>query len=267
MMVKIWRGFGKPGHYRVSQTPAAFITGMPKSGTTAVVRLMGLCAGAESVSDPFHILDQRGIKYRDNLFAGRMSCVRLMRRHRTVFRGALVKDPNLIFFFNEVRTAYPGATWIATVRDPRDNIRSILNRLGLPGRSELLKDLPSDLGETWRRVLEGRTPSLPGGTVIERLAARWVAVANVYRQAATSMVLSRYEDFVVDKEVVIQSLCRAAGLEPVKSISEYVDRQFQPAGDRSVSWQEFFSPQDLASIDGICGNLLPAFGYRQSSAA
>ena len=103
--------------------PRVIITGMPKSGTTAIARLVGVASGKKVVSDPFNILDNRGIEFRDPLFAGELSIGWLIRRYASVFRAEIIKDPNFIFFADDMMRLFPDANWIFTVRDPRDNIR------------------------------------------------------------------------------------------------------------------------------------------------
>lgn len=247
--------------------PLLFISGMPKSGTTAILELMGIASGCATVNDPFHRLDRRGVVFRDDLYGGRVTLGQLIERHPRVFRGEIIKDPNLIFFFAELAEGYPDTGWVFTIRDPRDNIRSLLNRLKLRGRAEALEPLPDNLGDTWRRVLEGRTPEIPGRDPIERLANRWVRMAEVVADAGERVIVSRYEDFVRAKERHVEKLCQNAGLEARYSIAEHVDRDFQPKGDRNVVWSEFFGERELRCIEGICGEWMQRFGYGPADGA
>jgi hypothetical protein len=41
-----------------------------------------------------------------------------------------------------------------------------------------------------------------------------------------------------------------------------VDVQYQPRGDRGVSWLEFFGRENLRRIEGICGGRMAQLGYR-----
>jgi hypothetical protein len=40
-----------------------------------------------------------------------------------------------------------------------------------------------------------------------------------------------------------------------------MDRQFQPRGDRTVSWADFFGPERLAAIERQCAAEMKVFGY------
>jgi hypothetical protein len=247
--------------FRPAEAPRVLVTGMPKSGTTAIARLMGLATGRSVVSDPFHLLDRQGVRFRDELYGGTMSTSDLVEGHPRVFRAVILKDPNFIFFKSEIHALYPSASWVFTVRDPRDNIRSLLNRLKLPGDSRKLVKLPAHVTDTWRRVLEGRTPHLPGATPIEVLAHRWVRSLELCLSGTPAMKISRYEDFVVDKEERIRTLSEECGLTPTNALGKHVDRPFQPRGNRTVSWDEFFSPTDLSRVTEICSGMLREFGY------
>lgn len=245
--------------------PGVFISGMPKSGTTAILRLMGLASGATTLNDPFYKLDLQKVDFRDALFEGQLPLSSLMRRYPRIFRGELVKDPNLIFFYEDLAATYPEAGWVYTVRDPRDNIRSILNRLHLPGRVDAITPLLDDVQGAWKRVLDGRSPTLGGRDPFERMAKRWVRMAEEVDRAGDRVEVSRYEDFMQGKEAQIATLCRAVGLDPVHDIAEHVDTQFQPKGDRRAVWSEFYGPEELATIDRVRAPWLEKFGYAPSS--
>ena len=227
------------------------VTGMPKSGTTAVAMLLGAASGSSVASDPCYQLDRAGIRFRDALYAGELSLSQLIADNRDFFRAELVKDPNFPFFMDELQTAFPSARFVFVLRDPRDNIRSILNRLELPGR-------PSDISgvampDPWRRMLEGRAPAVPGANYIECLAHRWRLAYRNYRAAADWMHLVRYEEFDDAKEQTVVGVLEQLGLPHDRGIDHLVDQQFQPKGDRSVSWSDFFAPESLEAIEGICG--------------
>lgn len=244
-----------------SGSPQVFVSGMVKSGTTAVLELVARCSGLSSVNDPLYRLDRAGVQYLDALFDGSVALPDLMRRYPGAFRGQVVKDPSLVFFREQLAVSFPGSKWIFTVRDPRDNIRSVLNRLRLPGRSGPIAGLPPGINDTWRRIIEGRTPDLPGHNPVEVLAARWEKVAALIPADSPSGVTCRYEDFVKDKEQYIRGLCQKIGLQPRHSISDVVDQDFQPRGDRNVNLVEFFGEDQLEVIQSICANGMRRFGY------
>ncbi len=239
---------------------------MPKSGTTAILRLMALASGEQACNDPLHELDRKDLSLRTHLFEGKVRLPELMNRYRRLFRGSLIKDPNFVYFHEELAERWPSASWVFTVRDPRDNIRSILNRLRLPGTNVAIEAAKPGIHGNWADVLAGRNPELAGRNPIERMAYRWVRNAEIIAGLAGVGIVSRYEDFERDKEGTIAQLCRTAGLTPNFTLGTATDQQFQPRGNREVSWYEFFGHEELKTIDGVCSSWLAHFGYPLSSA-
>jgi hypothetical protein len=234
---------------------------MPKSGTTALARLLGEASGLDVNSDPFHRLDRKGVVFRDALFGGELSIERLLAEHRATFRGGLVKDPNFPFFLTELLRLFPSAGFVFIVRDPRANVRSILNRLDLPGRPDEADDRPTNVSDTWRRVLEGRTPDVECRDYVHCAVERWRITTAAYRRHADRVTLVRYEDFNRDKPGVVKATLAGLGIPGDRPIDHLVDRQFQPRGDRTVSWAEFFGPERLAAIERRCAEEMKALGY------
>lgn len=247
---------------RLPERPV-LVGGSPKSGTTAIAMLLGVATETAVASDPFHRLDQRGIDFRDRLFTGRLPIGRLIDDHPDVFAAGIIKDPNFAFFIGPLLECFPHSRFVFIARDPRSNIRSILNRLAIPGDAgqdrvdAMLRELP----EGWRRVLTGRTPDVAGSDFIERMAHRWNAAVDVYRSYVDRVRLVSYEEFNRDKENVIASLAADVGLELKRPLGAAADRQFQPRGDREVEWAEFFGERNLARIERICADRMRSLGY------
>ena len=111
--------------------PRLVVIGMPKSGTTVLAMLLGAASGSTVASDPLHRLDKAKIRFRDALYGGELSLSRLVAENQKFFSSSLVKDPNFTFFMDQLRGTFPLAKFVFIVRDPRDNIRSMLNRLAI----------------------------------------------------------------------------------------------------------------------------------------
>lgn len=240
------------------------IIGMPKSGTTAVAKLFGACSGLTVCSDPFNQLDQRGIEFRKELFSNKISLEQLWRRHRTSFSGEVVKDPNFPLMMDQLLTFRPEAKKVFLIRNPYQNIRSILNRLGIPGHQDQI-DSSSGIPKTWSFLLTGSTPSMPGASYIERLAWRWRVSTEGYLDHKEQCILIRYEDFNQNKVESIKSLVKECGLAPRNIIEHLVDHQFQPKGAPATDLRSFFGGSNWAKIDEITGPLLHEFRYHDQS--
>lgn len=246
--------------------PRIVVTGMPKAGTTALAMLLGEAAGLQVNSDPFHRLDQARIEFRDALFDA-LPISSLLQEHRHEFRGGVLKDPNFVFFLADLLRLFPNAGFVFIVRDPRANIRSILNRLHLPGRPEEAVGRTADVPPTWRRVLEGRTPHVDCADYVQCIVARWKLTVQEFMKHTDRVELIRYEDFKEDKPAAVSSTLRRMGVQASRPIEHMMNQQFQPRGDRSVRWPEFFGEQRLTAIEHDCAVEMAALGYATGEGA
>ena len=237
-----------------------FILGHHKSGTTAIAALLAEISGQQVTIDLFYQIDSQG-HLREQLFSRKLSFSDFVQTHKFYFSTCLNKAPNFTFFYDEMCQCFPKAKFIFVVRDPRDTIRSILNRLEIPGHLDQLQSME---GIAWKSMLEGRNPDVVGNNYIERLANRWNLAADTYISHEEEISLIRYEDFVLDKVGTISSLARQVGLKPIHNIADKVNKQYQPRGDRNVNWSKFFGTNNLRRIETICRDRMNCFGYSLS---
>ena len=238
------------------------VAGMPKSGTTAIATLLAKAANVDVCSDPFHQLDtQKKVAFRDQLFSEELSLESLWRQHRELFRGTVVKDPNFPLLLSQLKQFLPEAQFVFIMREPRDNIRSILSRLKIPGNPTEGSRLASEVPGTWGRVLNGTSPDMPGKDYLEKMAWRWRISAERYFENRDGVHLIRYEDFRRDKQNQINRLAKDLAFANLSDISSFVNVQFQPKGKRPESIEEFFGKDNLERIEAIVGPLLAGFGY------
>ncbi|MGI8875709.1 MAG: sulfotransferase family protein [Egibacteraceae bacterium] len=236
-----------------------FVVGNQRSGTSVIAQLMGEMAGLSTAID---LYDEMIRPSYHEVLAGTLDIASFVDKNRLDFSRDLVKEPNLTFLCDELARFFPRAQTVFVVRDPRDNIRSILNRLQVPGD---LADLDhrafAAITPAWRMILDSAGAALPDGNYIARLAHRWVRMARVYRDHEESMVLIRYEDFVQDKEESLRQLVRQVGRAPAHDVTARLDVQFQRPGDAAVPLQEFFGQQNLEAIEAVCASEMRFFGY------
>ncbi|PHQ75635.1 MAG: sulfotransferase family protein [Marinobacter sp.] len=237
------------------------VAGMPKSGTTAIASLLAEAAAVDVCSDPFHQLDSKGVSFRESLFSGALPLEDLWRQHRSVFSGTVVKDPNFPLFLGELKQFLPEAQFVFIVREPRDNIRSILARLKIPGNPAEGNPLLGNINATWSKVLNGTSPDMPGSDYLEKMAWRWRLSAERYLENQERTHLIRYEDFRKDKKAQIEHLAGELGYSGLKDISSLVDIQYQPKGERPSNLEDFFGKENLQRIDAIVSPVLKRFGY------
>ena len=238
------------------------VAGMPKSGTTAIAKLLGAATEKKVCSDPFYQLDVQGVNFRHALFSGALSLESLWRKNRRVFKGGIIKDPNFPLLLTQISDFLPESHIVSIVRDPRNNIRSILNRLKLPGNLNSEQLDMSGISPTWKNVLTGVMPDIPGNNYIELMAQRWKLSAEEFIKSDNIKSSIRYEDFNISKSASIMKLANELGYTNLANIDHLVDVQYQPRGDKSSSWLEFFGEKNLDIINEITGPILDEFGYQ-----
>jgi len=247
---------------RVNPRPL-FVLGNQKSGTTAIAALL---AEATDRSVTLDLTREVWKPTFQGIPSGDPSFSDFVARNRWGFSRDLVKEPNLTLFYPELVAAFPEATFLFVLRDPRDNIRSLLNRLQLPGDLEALSEVAWSTDNPhstpgWGFVFDGRWRGIPGEHYIDRLAHRWRVCLEVYTANSEDMHLCRYEDFQADKRGTIASLARDLGYPVVADLGDRIDYPFQPGGDPSTVWAEFFGLENQARIETICAEGMQAMHY------
>ncbi len=235
-----------------------FLLGNQKSGTTAIAKLLALAAGKteETYLRGFsqHILE--------DIYYKRLPLKEAIRRRaKFEFSREVIKECNLTFFYDQLRELYPDSPKVFIVRDPRDNIRSILNFVQIPGN--LCRIKPADLPEMleWRHILDSSWLGVQGTHYIDSLAGRWMAAVDAYLQHPSEFILVRYEDFKADKTGTIHALCNALCLPVKADIAPYLEVPFQPPGVPPKSWIAFFGEDNLKRMEQICSERMREFAY------
>jgi hypothetical protein len=238
------------------------VLGNQKTGSTAIADLIAKRSGKtvaldiqEAIPKPTWQLEQRyGLaEFPDFLF-----------EYASDFEKDIIKEPSLTFFYHDLIKNMPNAKFAYIIRDPFENIRSILNRLKVPGNIEDIEveDWPEFYYmPTWKLAIDSTWLGWPKGNYIEALAYRWCEAADVYLGHRSEMHLIKYEEFLSDKAEVIDNACRYLNLEPKNDISEFLDRQYQKKGNHGVDLIEFFGRDNYSRIEDICRDRARMFGY------
>ena len=237
---------------------AIFIFGNEKSGTTAIAALLATYGGLTQTLD----LPWRSSMVRDQdcLHSGKLSFDEFVEKYKFEFSSELIKEPALTFLYEQVAEVFTLSKAVFVVRDPRDNIRSILNRVKIPGNLERLTSMDT-IKPAWQPVIDNRWLGLENEHYVNSLSARWNCAADVYFAHDDKLLLVRYEDFVADKIGTIERLAKALGISKVNDISDQLDVQYQPRGNRDVNLNEFFGLENMTRIEKICGSRMQRFGY------
>lgn len=243
--------------FQVHPDPVFFM-GNQKSGTTAISSLLAYAAGLQATTW-VPGLDFTVLK---RLHEGRLSLQKAIFQYaRIEFAQPIIKECNLTFLYEQVRARYPHARQVFVVRDPRDNLRSILDRLNLPGQVSAVS-LPDSLRAPWGHVLDNTWMGAPAGNAVGSLAWRWARAVAVYQQSPGDFIRVRYEDFLADPENTIAELCVTLHLPQKRQIAHWKSHAFQPPGrNRGCKWLDFFGTEQLAQIEDICAEGMADMGY------
>lgn len=234
------------------------IFGNQKSGTSAIAALLGRCVHASVTIDipdlwepTMSQLIRRQIRFAD-----------VVNRNRLAFSRAIIKEPNLTFIMDEVIEYFPSARYVMVVRDPRHNIRSILDRVKCPGD---LPQLPLSLLHAhrcdWKNVVTGSTIDHAGANYIETLALRWNVAIGHYLRHAHRIQMVKYEEFNSAKKNSIELLAHKLEMPIKDDITVATNIPFQPRGNNTVASIDFFGENNLRRIETICEQYMLRLGY------
>jgi len=183
--------------------------------------------------------------------------------HKYEFSKEIIKEPSLSFYIEDLINEYPNSKFIWIVRDPLQNIRSILNRLKIKGNYSKIKfeDFEEiNKNPAWKYNLEFREKN-KSFFYIEALAYRWNFLANLYFKNKDKIQLVKYEDFIINKKDYIFNLLDKIQINKVMDIDNMIDIQYQPKGNSDVDINKFFGEKNKELIIKICEKNMKKFNY------
>lgn len=236
--------------------PRVFIFGMQKSGTSAIAGLLASRVGVSVTVDfPLEIYKPSFQEVENERDLQQF----IRRNHRELSR-CVVKEPNLTYLAHPLLRAFPNAHAIAVIREPAATIRSIFARLGIRGDTQDNEPLRQLATPGWDAVFDGAWQGFGACGPVACMAQRWTRCAGIIDELGSRVHTIRYEDFVSDKQGVVDRAAQAVSLEPKNCIENELDRQFQPRGQYAGSVQDFFGP-NLQVIADSTRDMSKRFGY------
>ena len=207
-----------------------FVLGMQKSGTSAIAGLLSLRTGVPAAVDLAREWRRSTIVAASR---SRRGFDRFVRRNAADFSRRIVKEPSLTFVHEHLLRRWPESDIAIVVRDPVSTIRSVLERLGLPGDLESMPAASLEaVPQPWRLVLDNRWLGVDSEHYIDQLSRRWCLAAELALEHRDRWQVVRYEDFSLDKVTVVDRMADHFGLPVVADIDAFLDRPFQPRGAR-----------------------------------
>jgi len=246
--------------YRPREAPV-FVLGNQKSGTSAVAALLARACGLS------YDIDLGGLRVPEyeRIYTDPASLPGVLRERACIeFSKELIKEPNLTFLLPQLQSLHPRSRHAFVVRDPRANIRSICNRLEIPGdQRRIAPAAHPEISPIWEAILYNRWVGDTGRPLnyIGRSAERWRIAADLCLASSPATQLIRYEDFCADKLAAIADLAGRLGLAVKHDVTPYLDVQYQRPGKKVTDYSAFFGAENLEVILGECGPAMNKLGY------
>ena len=232
-----------------------FVLGHQKSGTTAVAALLSEATERTATLD---ILEDHRNRDFCRVLGSEMPIEDYVSRYPVAFRKCIIKEPNLTLMGPQLAERFPDARWVMVIRDPVQNIRSLLDRVGVAGDLDHLDgDAIRALQAPWNLLFEHPTGDADWPEhYIDQLAERWCLFAQVTWKMPTVPIVVRYEDFSKDKQGCIESLANELGETVRVDIASRVDIARQPAGARRMRPEADVFGNNLARIHARCADVI-----------
>jgi hypothetical protein len=217
---------------------ALWVFGMQKAGTSAIASLLAHRTGKTATIDTPLLWNP----YYNQLRNNKLSFCKHITKNSYDFSKEIIKEPAASVIIDQIDEYFDLDKFIFIYRNPYDVIRSILNRLGLPGDKENI-DL-NLVNKNWRVHFND------GENYVESLIKLWIEVysQNMYIENQRCIFV-KYEDFVLGKQVFIDSLCDKLGYQKIHDIEYLLDHNFQPKGEPNVNLIHFFGESNYDLIE------------------
>lgn len=224
--------------------PCIFVSGFPKSGTSAVASILAeTCKLNAKIDFPRLITDQR---LAERLINGE---VNIHKEFQGEMSYQLIKEPMLTLAMEQVKLAFPLAHIIHVQRSYQENIQSFLGRLGYAsivshdfyeyqGRNKLI-------AKSWNRILEHSWKGAKPYSFENLLDAKQIFDS---RGRSSADIFVRYEKFTDNKVEAISKILDQLHMQAREVLpSVILDRQYQPSSTKFTS-EKFFSDEQMSLI-------------------
>jgi hypothetical protein len=255
MLYKIKKIYPKIANrfYRPNPAPI-FLLGNQKSGTTIIAYLLSKRTGLTLTNDITRSIPDSSLYLRIRFELQDID--QMLKKYSYEFSKEIIKEPSLTFILPDLITSFPNARYVFISRNPYQNIRSILNRLKIPGNlSEIDMSNYSELALTpvWKLAFNSEWLGSEPLSYIGALAYRWKYAEEIYNNFCSNEIKMCYEDFLMDKLSFIDRLANTLDLKITGEISDLINKQMQPKGNSKVNLIEFFGNNNIEIIHKITG--------------
>ena len=120
--------------FTIVNSKPLFILGNQKSGTTVIANLLSQATSKSLTSDFQSAISHKTLQLELDFHLLKFSD--FIQDYKYEFSKDIIKEPFLSYYIDELINEFPKAKFVLIIRSPFQNIRSILNRLIVPGNLE-----------------------------------------------------------------------------------------------------------------------------------
>ncbi|QSS98032.1 hypothetical protein [Psychroflexus sp. ALD_RP9] len=207
------------------------ILGFPKSGTSAITGLLAQSTGLSATIDTKYLWEP----YLSQIIENKLDFKKHLYKNSYPFSKKIIKEPNLVFLVDQIISYYKQPKIVIIKRDKEKNIKSILDRLNLPG--DLVSNpRPDKVNKNWHSLLFENDRHY-----VKTLSKKYdLAQNNLKKLSSLNPIFIQYEDFLKDKKSTISHLTSTLDLSEKNDITSILDKPFQPSSKNKKSVDEFF---------------------------
>jgi Sulfotransferase family len=240
---------GRPSLGRLDDR-LVFVFGCPRSGTTFLAGAVGSLPGFADLGE---VNPLKAAIPEVTAREIRTILDRVRRFGLVGGRRAVEQTPETAFVLRQVAEAFPHATLIHAVRDPRDVVCSLLERGWLSAGRGGADDAGAVYGAHSRFWVEaGREEEFRTVSDVRRCAWAWRRYVSAVHLSGVPVTEVRYERLVADPASAGQELAHALGVP-----SETMVAALGGAHASSVGrWRRDLTAEQLADVDAEVGDLL-----------
>jgi hypothetical protein len=239
-----------------------FVLGSPRSGTSFVARSIGTVPGFADLGElgPWKAAIPELATADEEIAARELRRMLERVRRYALVRGlrAVEQSPETSFVLSAALHAYPQATVVHMIRDPRDVAASLLQkgwlRAGRPGRD----DVGEPYGPHVRFWVEPhRREEFDRAGEARRAAWAWRRYVTAARAAPASTAEVRYETLAAAPETASEPLAAHIGADPVLLAEALRGMHAESVG----RWHRNLTPQQVDEVEAEAGDLMQELGY------
>ena len=207
------------------------IFGFPKSGTSAITALLAQRTNKTVTLDTKYLWEP----FISKIKTGDINLSKHINKYSYPFSKEIIKEPNMVFIIDKLLTFYPNPKVLIIKRDKLTNIKSILDRLQIPGDLEI-NPKKENINKNWINFI--LKDDLHYIDVLNNHYLK--AEKNLDLLKCLNPVYINYEDFKYNKKAEIDRIANELSLEPKFEIDHLLDVQYQPKGKNNKDVKSFF---------------------------